>query len=76
MRAIFKVTSDELLTEQSIRTKLLNTKNMYVLKLLLNVLTVRIEALVLGNKFLYAMLKTSADLTNMFPPIKLVVTMH
>jgi hypothetical protein len=35
----------------------LYTKNMYILKLLLNVVTAGIEALVLGNKFLYACVK-------------------
>jgi hypothetical protein len=36
---------------------LLYTKNKYILKLLLNVVTAWIEALVLGNKFLYAHVK-------------------
>jgi hypothetical protein len=46
-RAVWKVTSGELLTKQA--------NNTYILKLLLNVVTTGIEALVIsGNKFLYA----------------------
>jgi hypothetical protein len=45
MRAIWKVTSHELLTEQAIKTYLLYTKNMYMLKLLLNLVAARSEAL-------------------------------
>jgi hypothetical protein len=40
------------------RKNVLNTKNMYILKLLVNVVTAGIEELiVLGNKFLYACIK-------------------
>jgi hypothetical protein len=48
-----------MLTKQAmITTDVLYTKNMYILKLLLNVATARTEALViLGNKFLYACVK-------------------
>jgi hypothetical protein len=35
----------------------MSTKNKYILKLLLNIVTAWIEALVLGNKFLYACVK-------------------
>jgi hypothetical protein len=51
MRTIHKVTSGELLTKQTTRKK---QKNTYMLKLLLDVVTAGIEALVSGNKFLYA----------------------
>jgi hypothetical protein len=34
--------------------KILYTKNTYTLKLLLNIITAKTEALVLANKFLYA----------------------
>jgi hypothetical protein len=49
----------KLLTKQATRKKkLLYTKNMYILKLLLNVVTAGIEAfVVLGNNFLYASVK-------------------
>jgi hypothetical protein len=58
MRAIWKVTSGELLTKQAMRKKILYTKNMYILKLLLNVITTGIEAPVMsGYKFLYACVK-------------------
>jgi hypothetical protein len=58
MRATRKVTSSELLTEQALRKNVLYTKNTYISKLLLNVLTAGIEALVVsGNKFLYAYIK-------------------
>jgi hypothetical protein len=55
-RAIRKVTPPRVnLTKQAMRQKLLY-KNTCILKLvvLLSVVTARIEALVLGNKFLYA----------------------
>jgi hypothetical protein len=52
--AIRKVTSGELLTKQAVRKKLLYRRNKYILKILLIVITARIEALVLGNTFLYA----------------------
>jgi hypothetical protein len=56
--AIQKVTSGKLLTKQAIRKKVLYTKNMYILKLLLNIVTATIEALVVsGNKSLYACVK-------------------
>jgi hypothetical protein len=52
MRVIRNTTSGELLTKQAIREKkLLHTKNRYVLKLILNVVTAGIETLVSGNKF-------------------------
>jgi hypothetical protein len=59
MRAIRKVTSSELLTKQALKKKnLLDTKNVYILKLLLNIVTSGIEALVVsGNKFLYTCVK-------------------
>jgi hypothetical protein len=54
-RDIQKVTSGELLKQAMRKYKLLYVKYTYVLKLLLNVVTARIEAsVVLGNKFLYA----------------------
>jgi hypothetical protein len=57
-RAIRKVTSGELLSKQAMRKKLLYTKNTYIRKLLLNIVTAGIEALVvLGNEFLYACVK-------------------
>jgi hypothetical protein len=57
-RAIWKVTSGELLkNKQWEKTFLLYTKNKYILKLLLNIVTAWIEALVLGNKFLCACVK-------------------
>jgi hypothetical protein len=59
MRAIWKVTLSELLTIQAMRTKIfIMYKNINILKLLLNIVTTEIEALVLsGNKFLYACVK-------------------
>jgi hypothetical protein len=58
-RTIQKVTSGELIRKQAMRKKiLLYTKNMYILKLLLNLVTAGIEALIiLGNEFLYACVK-------------------
>jgi hypothetical protein len=58
-RAIWKVTSSELLTKQPMgKRKLFYIKNMSILKLLLNVATARIEAPVISrNKFLYACVK-------------------
>jgi hypothetical protein len=53
MRAIRKVTSGELLTKQAMRKKIY-AKNLYILKLLLNRVATGLEALVLGNMFLYA----------------------
>jgi hypothetical protein len=54
MRAIRKVTSGELLAKQAVRKKIIIcTKNMYMLKLLLNIVTAGSEALVSGSKFLY-----------------------
>jgi hypothetical protein len=53
MRAISKVTSGELLLKQAMRKRMLiYTKNIYIFKLLLNIVTARIEALVSGNKFM------------------------
>jgi hypothetical protein len=59
-RAIQKVTSSVLLTEKAVRKKnvIIYKKNTYILKLLLKVVTTRIEVLVaLGNKTLYACVK-------------------
>jgi hypothetical protein len=56
-RAIHKVTSSEPLTKQVPRKKL-HTKNMYILKLFLDIVTAGSEALVIsGNKFLYVCVK-------------------
>jgi hypothetical protein len=60
MRAIQKVIFGELLTKQATRKKeiLLYANNMYILKLLLNIVTAGIEALVIsGKKFLFACVK-------------------
>jgi hypothetical protein len=63
MKAIWKVTSSELLTKQAMRKKLLCTKNMYILELFLSIVTARIQALVIsGNKFLYACVKEGCHL--------------
>jgi hypothetical protein len=56
MRAFGKVTSSELLTKQTIRKKYVVYKK-YILKLLLNTVTARIEALVSVNKLLDACVK-------------------
>jgi hypothetical protein len=57
-RAIRRITSGELLTKQTMRKILLNTKNMYILNLFLKVFITGIEAIVVsGNKFLYACVK-------------------
>jgi hypothetical protein len=58
-RTIQNVTSGELLTKHAMRKEIiLYKKNTYILKLLLNVVTAGIEALVIsGNKFLYANVK-------------------
>jgi hypothetical protein len=56
-RAIQKITSGELLAKQEMRKILLYTENTYIHKLLLNVVTTGIEALVSWNKFLYAFVK-------------------
>jgi hypothetical protein len=51
MRAIQKVTSDELLTKKATRKKNIIHKNMYILKLLLRIFTTGTQALViLENK--------------------------
>jgi hypothetical protein len=61
--AMWKVNSAELLTEQAMRKKMLYTKNMYILMLLLNIVTIRNEAHVIqGNKFLYACVKAACHL--------------
>jgi hypothetical protein len=58
LRAIRKVTSGELLTKQAMRKKMYYVqKNTYILKLLLNVVTPRIEALASRCKLLYACVK-------------------
>jgi hypothetical protein len=60
MRDIQKVTSSELITKQAIREKKYwyIQKNVYVLKLLLNVVITGIEALVISrNTILYASVK-------------------
>jgi hypothetical protein len=62
-RAIRKVTIGELISKQAIRKKYCIKKNMYILKLLPNVITGRIEAPVIsGNKFLYACVKEVCNL--------------
>jgi hypothetical protein len=54
MRDVQKVSSSELLTKQAMRKEIvLYTNNMYIRKLLLNVLTAGIEALLSGNEFSY-----------------------
>jgi hypothetical protein len=59
MRIIWKVTSGDLLAKQTVRRKkIIVYKKMYIYKLLINVVTTGIEALVVsGNKFLYACVK-------------------
>jgi hypothetical protein len=59
VRDILKVTSGELLPKQAARKRnLIYTKNTYILKLLLHVVSARTEALViLGSKFLCACVK-------------------
>jgi hypothetical protein len=53
-RAIWKVTSSEQLTKQAIRKQILCTKKYIHTKLLLNIVTTGIEALVVsGTKFQY-----------------------
>jgi hypothetical protein len=60
-RAIRIVTSSELLTKQAMRKRIYYMqKKLYVLQLLLNVVTAGIEALVFGNKSLYACVKKYA----------------
>jgi hypothetical protein len=54
------VTSGELLTKQAIRKN--NKKKPYIIKLLLNVVTAGIEALVSVNKFFYACVKVVCHL--------------
>jgi hypothetical protein len=62
-KAIWKVTSDKLLTKQALRKKLY-TKNTYIIKLFFKVVTTRTEEFViLGNKFLYAYVKAHCFLT-------------
>jgi hypothetical protein len=61
MRAVQKVTSGEL-TKQAMREKIIIYKK-YIHKLLLNIVTARIEALVIsGSKFLYASVKEACHL--------------
>jgi hypothetical protein len=55
-RAIWKVTSGELLTKQAMK-KIIYTKNTYILELRLKVVTAGIEALVSGSKLLHACVK-------------------
>jgi hypothetical protein len=59
MRAIWKVTSSELLIKQAVKKKnVSDAKNVSILKLLLNIVTAGIESLVVsGNKFLYTCVK-------------------
>jgi hypothetical protein len=52
-----KVNFGELLTKQALRKNVLYTKSTYILKLLLKAVTAGIEALVSGDKFLYACVK-------------------
>jgi hypothetical protein len=56
-RAIQKVTSSELLTIQAMETRLLHAINMYILKILLNIVPAGIEAFISGNEFLYSSVK-------------------
>jgi hypothetical protein len=59
-RAIWKVTSCELLTKQARGEKIYYIQKIhtYILKLLLNIVTARTEAcIILGNKFLYVCVK-------------------
>jgi hypothetical protein len=52
-RAIWKVTAGELLTKQTMRKMLLDTKHKYVVELILNLVTTESETLVISeNKFL------------------------
>jgi hypothetical protein len=71
-RAIQKVTSGKLLTRQATIKKLYYIqKNAYILKLLLNIVTARTEALVIsGNKFMHACVKKSAacELSHVLTP--------
>jgi hypothetical protein len=57
MRAIWKVISSKLLTKQAMGKKIILYKSMYTLKLLLKIAITGIEALVSGNKLLYACVK-------------------
>jgi hypothetical protein len=67
-KAIRKVTSSELLTKQTME-KILYTKNMYIIKLLLNTVTARIAALgTLENKLLYACIKEACELSHILMP--------
>jgi hypothetical protein len=53
-RAIWKVTSSELITKQAMRKEIINIKNTCILKVLFSVITIRIEALVVPeHEFLY-----------------------
>jgi hypothetical protein len=52
-----QINSDELLTKQAMGKICYKQKNTYKRKLLLNVVTARIEALVSRNKFLYSCVK-------------------
>jgi hypothetical protein len=70
MRDIWKVTSSELLTKQAMRKKYY-IKNTYIIKLFLNGITARIEALVFrGTSFCMPVSKKSAthELSNVFIP--------
>jgi hypothetical protein len=69
-RAVWKVTSSELLTKQEMRKNVLYTKNTYILKLLLNIVTATIEALVLGISFCMLVSKKSAtcELSHILTP--------
>jgi hypothetical protein len=58
MRAIQKVTTGELFAKRTMKKiNLLYTKNMYILKLFLNIVTAGTEALVSENNVLYANVK-------------------
>jgi hypothetical protein len=48
IRAVWKVTFIELLTKQAVRKTILYTKNMHILKLLLNVVTTRIATIIIS----------------------------
>jgi hypothetical protein len=61
MRTIRKVISGELLTKRTLVKNFIMYKNTYILKLLLNIVTTRIEALVIWrSKFFMPMSKKSA----------------
>jgi hypothetical protein len=71
MRTIQIVTSGELLTRQAMRKKwLCTTKNTYILKLLLNIITVRIE------HFSYQGISFCMPLSKSLPPLSSAIFWH